>query len=287
MLHGIITTSRPVSWVNTAYPFAAAYLLAGGSVDWKFVVGTIFFLFPYNLVMYGVNDVFDYESDLRNPRKGGIEGALLARHSHRMILLASTITAVPFLIVLALAGNGISTAVLAGSVAALLAYSVPVLRFKERAGLDSLTSAVHFVSPAFFGWVLAGAPVHPTQGLVFTAFLLWGMASHALGAIQDILPDREAKLGSIAVAFGARTTIFLVAGAYVFAGLLLLLGVRGVGSLAGLLAIAYILNVLPHLGVQDSTSGTVNRAWKRFLWINYLCGFMLTMLLIYTAVFTR
>ena len=27
--------------------------------------------------MYGINDVFDYASDLRNPRKGGIEGGLV------------------------------------------------------------------------------------------------------------------------------------------------------------------------------------------------------------------
>ena len=79
MIKELLLTSRPISWVNTAYPFAAAYLLAGGGIDWKFVVGTLFFLIPYNLLMYGVNDVFDYESDLRNPRKGGVEGALLAK----------------------------------------------------------------------------------------------------------------------------------------------------------------------------------------------------------------
>ena len=70
--------SRPISWINTAYPFAVAYFLTTGSIDTTLVVGTLFFLIPYNLLMYGINDVFDYESDLRNPRKGGIEGALLA-----------------------------------------------------------------------------------------------------------------------------------------------------------------------------------------------------------------
>ncbi|HBS75362.1 MAG TPA: prenyltransferase, partial [Microbacterium sp.] len=48
-----------------AYPFAAAYLLTARQIDLTFVVGTLFFLVPYNLAMYGVNDVFDYESDLR------------------------------------------------------------------------------------------------------------------------------------------------------------------------------------------------------------------------------
>lgn len=287
MIRAILATSRPISWVNTAYPFAAAYLLAGGGADWKFIVGTLFFLFPYNLVMYGVNDVFDYESDLRNPRKGGVEGAVLSRQTHRLILRSCLILSVPFLAVLAIAGNALSNAVLLVSVAALLAYSAPHVRFKERAGLDSLTSAVHFVSPAVYGWVLAGTPLQTTQWLVFTAFLLWGMASHALGAIQDIIPDREAKLGSIAAALSARTTIYLVLAAYLLSGMLLALGVSGIAALAAVLVVPYVLNVLPHLGVTDASSGTVNRAWKRFLWINYLCGFLLTMLLIFAVLFTN
>src|SRR5699024_7145930 len=47
----LLGTSRPLSWINTAYPFAAAYLLAGGGVDVTLVVGTVFFLIPYNLLM--------------------------------------------------------------------------------------------------------------------------------------------------------------------------------------------------------------------------------------------
>ncbi|UTM47576.1 prenyltransferase [Glutamicibacter mysorens] len=286
MIRGIVASSRPISWVNTAYPFAAAFLLAGGGVDWRLAVGTVFFLFPYNLLMYGINDVFDYESDLRNPRKGGIEGALLSRQSHKALLVACVACAVPFLVVLAAAGSMVANLVLAVSIFAVLAYSAPRLRFKERPGLDSLTSAVHFVSPAVYGWVLAGASVQPGQWLVFGAFLLWGMASHALGAIQDIIPDRQGGLSSIATALSARTTIWLVLAGYVLAGVLVVAGVQGIGRWASLLALPYVLNVLPHLGVSDASSGTVNRGWKRFLWINYLCGFLLTMLLIFSALFT-
>ena len=57
----------------------AAYLLGGGGIDAAFWLGCVWFLVPYNLLMYGINDVFDYESDLRNPRKGGVEGALVDR----------------------------------------------------------------------------------------------------------------------------------------------------------------------------------------------------------------
>ena len=76
LLRGLVGTSRPLSWINTAYPFAAAYLLAGGDRWWLMAVATVFFLVPYNLAMYGINDVFDYESDLRNPRKEPIRPRL-------------------------------------------------------------------------------------------------------------------------------------------------------------------------------------------------------------------
>lgn len=280
MIKELLLTSRPISWVNTAYPFAAAYLLAGGGIEWKFVIGTLFFLIPYNLLMYGVNDVFDYESDLRNPRKGGVEGALLAKESHTAVLRWCLLATAPFVLVLALAGTAASNLVLLVSLAAVLAYSAPKLRFKERPGLDSVTSAVHFVSPAVYGWVLAGTALGAAQWLVFTAFLLWGIASHALGAIQDIIPDREAGLGSIATVSSARTTLYMVLIAYLTAGILLFASLDGLPALAGLLAIPYVLNVLPHLGVTDETSGSANKAWKRFLWINYVCGFLLTMLII-------
>ena len=68
MFRTLFVSSRPLSWVNTAFPFAAAYVLTAG-VDITLVIGAIYFLIPYNLAMYGINDVFDYESDLRNPRK--------------------------------------------------------------------------------------------------------------------------------------------------------------------------------------------------------------------------
>ena len=90
MLRALFVSSRPLSWVNTAFPFAAAYLVSTHSVDVVFVIGTLYFLIPYNLAMYGINDVFDYESDLRNPRKGGVEGALLDPKMHRPILIAAS-----------------------------------------------------------------------------------------------------------------------------------------------------------------------------------------------------
>ncbi|UTT63440.1 prenyltransferase [Microcella humidisoli] len=279
----LLVSSRPLSWINTAFPFAAAYLLTTGRIDAAFVIGTIYFLIPYNLAMYGINDVFDYESDLRNPRKGGVEGALLDPSIHRTTLWAAVLSNVPFLIALVALGSPLSWLVLAVSVFAVIAYSAKGLRFKEKPVLDSITSSTHFVSPAVYGLVLAGATFTPALWLILISFFLWGMASHAFGAVQDVIADREGGLASIATVFGARTTTRLAVAAYALAGLLLL-GTEWPGPLALLAAVPYVVIVARFWMITDATAETANRGWRRFLLLNFVAGAIVTMLMIYWAI---
>ena len=283
MIRALVVSSRPLSWINTAFPFAAAYLMVLREVDLTLVVGAVYFLVPYNLAMYGINDVFDYESDLRNPRKGGVEGALLERRMHRPTLWAALITTVPFLVYLVIVGDPLSWLVLAISVFAVVAYSVPGLRFKELPFLDSATSSIHFVSPAVYGLVLAGAAFTGGTWALLAAFFLWGVASHAFGAVQDIGADREAGIASIATAIGARRTVRFAAACYLLAGLLLLF-TGFPGALAGALALPYLASVLPYRSLDDADAELANRGWRRFLWLNYASGFAVTLLLIWFAV---
>ena len=281
----VLLSSRPISWINTAFPFAAAYLLTTGEVDALLVVGTLFFLIPYNLLMYGINDVFDYESDLRNPRKGGAEGALLDPSLHRTVVWAGIVTATPLVaLMLWLAGTGEpwSWLVLAVSLFAVFAYSVPGLRFKERPLVDSITSSTHFVSPAVYGLAVAGAePTWPLVALI-AAFFCWGMASHAFGAVQDVVPDREGGLASGAAAVGAPATVRLALGLWAAAGVFML-PTEWPGPLAALLVLPYLWAAWPYRSVTDAASGESNRGWRHFILINYLVGFAVTMLMIWWA----
>ncbi|KAE8763169.1 prenyltransferase [Georgenia thermotolerans] len=281
-LRQLLGASRPVSWINTAYPFAAAYLASGGGVTVAWVVGTLYFLVPYNLLMYGVNDVFDYESDLRNPRKGGIEGVVLDRRLHRLTLVAAAVTNVPFLVALVALGSPASTAVLAVSVFAVIAYSAPGLRFKERPGLDSVTSSTHFVSPALFGLVLVGAPASATAVAVLVAFFLWGMASQAFGAVQDVGADRAAGIGSVATWLGAARTVRAAMALYAAAGLVML-AAGWPARLAAVLVVPYVVSIAPFRSLPDERCEEAHAGWRRFLWLNLVTGFCVTQLLIWAA----
>lgn len=285
MIAELLTTSRPLSWINTAFPFAAAYLLVAGEVDAALVIGTIFFLIPYNFAMYGVNDVFDYASDVANPRKGGVEGALLDPRRHRLVLIAALCLCLPFVAALVILGQPISWPVLAVSLFAVVAYSAPPFRFKEIPVLDSVTSSAHFVSPALYGIFLAGGLPDLRSGTILIAFFLWGMASHAFGAVQDVVPDREAGIASIATALGAARTVRLALGLWTAAALLMLT-TGAPAAWAAVLAIPYLWAAAPFARVSDAESGSANRGWRHFLWINYLCGFLVTMLLIWSVIGT-
>jgi len=279
VIRALFLTSRPLSWVNTAFPFAAAYYLATREIDATLIVGTLFFLVPYNVAMYGINDVFDYASDLRNPRKGGVEGALLEPRWHRPVLWASGVLAVPFVVYLVIVGSWPSWVALGVSLFAVVAYSAAGLRFKERPVLDSITSSTHFVSPAVYALVLAGATFTPALLAILAAFFLWGAASHAFGAVQDVVADREGGIASIATVIGARRTVRLSVVLYLLAGVLLL-AAEWPGQLAALLALPYAVNVAGWWRVTDETAPTANRGWRRFLWLNFATGFGVTMLLI-------
>ncbi|MFW2512655.1 prenyltransferase [Demequina sp. SO4-13] len=285
MITAILRASRPISWINTAFPFAAAYLMVMREIDAVLVVGTLFFLVPYNLLMYGINDVFDYESDLANPRKGGVEGDVIrdraaAVRIHRGILWASVLTTVPPAIWLALQGGAAAAITLALVLFGVVAYSAPGLRFKERPFLDSLTSALHFVGPLLYALVIADVSLTaPAVWPVWAAFIAWGMASHAFGAVQDVRADREGGIGSVGTVMGARTTARLSLGLYVAASALLL-ALPWPALLAAALPLAYAVSVARFWNVTDATCEDANRGWRTFLWLNQPVGFLVTMLLI-------
>lgn len=282
----VFVSSRPISWINTAFPFGVGYLISGGSIDLRLILGFLFFLIPYNVAMYGINDVYDYESDIRNPRKGGVEGAVLGREFHRPILWAAAVSVIPLSLVLLAMGTLASGLWLVFSLFLVLAYSFKGLRFKEKPVLDSLTSSGHFVTPA-----LVGAAMAPTApGISFyaacIAFFLWGAASHALGAVQDVKADNEAGISSIATACGARLTARLATFFYLAASLIVLT-LPFPALIPGILSLGYVINAARWWNITDENCEDANKSWRVFLWLNYVTGAAVTISLVAAGVFNH
>ena len=274
----LVLSSRPLSWVNTAFPFGLTYYLLAGEFDALFVVGSLFFLIPYNVLMYGINDVFDYESDLRNPRKGGMEGALLPPELHRPMLMVSTLLPLPFLVPLVLWGSVASTGVLALALFFVVAYSAKNIRFKEVPFVDSVTSSLHFVMPAVYAMTLVGGELTGLALTLLGSFFFWGMASHAFGAVQDVAADREAGVGSIATVIGAKGTVRFAMGLYAIAGLLMALTPWPLPLIA-VVVILYLAALAPWWSVSDEDAVKANRSWRWFLGLNFVAGAVVVLVL--------
>lgn len=277
-LRTLVVSSRPLSWVNTAFPFGLTYYLYVAEFDALFVVGILFFLIPYNVLMYGINDVFDYESDLRNPRKGGVEGALLGPELHRPMVLLSALLPLPFLVPLILWGSLLSTGVLALALFFVVAYSAKGFRFKEIPFVDSVTSSLHFVMPAVFAMALVGAELTGLSLTLLASFFFWGMASHAFGAVQDVVADREAGVGSIATAIGAKGTVRFAVVLYLVAGLVVLVTPWPLPLIAPV-ALLYVGALAPWWSVSDQDAWKANRSWKWFLGLNFVAGAVVVLVL--------
>lgn len=273
----LLKSSRPISWINTAYPFVAAYALTVHKFDLTLLIGGLYFLIPYNLLMYGINDVFDYESDIRNPRKGGIEGAKLDRTLHKRIIYAAALTNIPFIIFFVTKSSVSALIVLLYVLFMVVAYSAPLLRFKERPLLDSITSSTHFVGPMAYGLFLGGW--HPSYVPYVVSFFLWGMASHAFGSVQDINADRAGGIASIATYIGAKNTVRFSLTLYAASGIVL--ATQGAAaSIVGLCALLYIISIAPFWNTKDSDAEIAHAGWTRFMIINWITGAVITITLI-------
>jgi lycopene elongase/hydratase (flavuxanthin-forming) len=280
MVRELFLASRPFSWINTALPFLAVGLWAQHRLSFALVLGTLFFLLPYNLLTYGVNDLYDYDSDRRNPRKGGVvEGGLMPPEHRRRLLAAVAICTIPILAAVSWLSPTGGLALLL-TILVALAYSAPPLRLKEVPGLDALTASLAFVLPAGCGAVIAGARPAQFPWLYLWAFLFWGLASQALGAIQDVRYDRIAHIRSIATALGQRATAVLAACGYLVA-IVLVLSPGGPSRIAAAALVPYLL--VAAACIMGDPARWARRAWRAFLGLNLLSGFVITMVLLQTG----
>ena len=272
-LRALVTISRPLFWFNTAVPYVWGWLLSGRRLDLPTVLLIAYFAFPFNLLLHGVNDIFDYETDLLNARKDSAEGALLVHPDNfralTALIVAWNLPAIPALLALnALPAIG----AFAGLLALSIVYSAPP-RLKGRPGLDSLANVLY--AGSLLVSVLANRVV-PVPWRVVGAFALWAIASHAYTAIQDIPADRAAGVRTVAVALGATPTALLALTLYALGALLLLPTAPALTALFGL----YVAQVAVFL-LGGRSFELAHRLYRVFFSVNIAAGAAITLALIW------
>ena len=202
MLKRLIEISRPVLWVNTIGTTITGMWLAGFLWNWDIVPILIWVTFPMNILIYGINDIFDQETDNINARKGGYEGAHIFPNEVKPIWIAMIVTNVPFLTYFALTLPLAATLWMLTYALFFTFYSAPPLRFKARKYLDALSNTDYAFPLAFVPLALGVAPLW----LAVTGLMAWSIAKHAYDAIQDIPQDSDTGIVTTAVHLGPKNT---------------------------------------------------------------------------------
>ncbi|PIL26070.1 hypothetical protein GSI_11824 [Ganoderma sinense ZZ0214-1] len=197
--------------------------------------------FPLALVVFGINDVYDYASDLRNPRKmaDGLEGIILHPTQYPVVIVSSWAATFLITAVSVLTARRHNVLVILALLLLSWQYSAPPLRFKERPLLDSLSNGA-IVDLAYLAGYTAGDGLLDSRALWLKGHIL-GLCTagvHALGATVDVDVDGSVGQTTIATAFGPRIATAFAAGCYLIAFLVeRRLSIFGVYILGGLLAV--------------------------------------------------
>lgn len=198
MIRRLTHISRPVLWINTVGPATVGMWLAGELWRWEALPILLWLTLPFNLLIYGVNDVFDQETDAKNPRKGTLEGARIAPEETSLIARGVVLLNLPFLLYFVPVLPTEATIWMALYALVFVGYSAPPARFKARPFLDSLSNAAYAFPLVFVPLALGEAPLWPAA----VGLMAWSAAKHTFDAVQDVDEDRAAGIRTTAVRLG-------------------------------------------------------------------------------------
>jgi len=221
-------------------------------------------------LIYGINDIFDYETDKKNPKKQGYEMLVQPKH-HRILYKHILIWNIPFF-VYALFINKTALLWLFVFVFFAVFYSAKPIRAKVVPLFDSFFSAAHYIATGVFGYILLGGVI--TSWAPIVAAILWAMAMHAYSAIPDIDADTQAGIETVATKFGAHKTLILCLLLYVVAGVI---GSFFIGVWSLILTLPYLYMIF----ITRKNMSSLFRYYKIFPWVNATTGALLTILFLF------
>ncbi len=269
----LLRISRPRFWIYLLGPYLIGILAAfekGMALDNRVFLFLLFFTLPANLLLYGINDVFDYETDKLNPKKQGYE-ELVEPALRKPLIAVILLLNLPFLLVVGSLSLR-ALMVLCLFVLVSVFYSAPPIRAKARPFLDSAFNILYLL-PGVVGFVLLSNA--PMRWSVLLAAACWCAAMHAYSAIPDINVDKAAHTLTIATVLGAKNCLILCGTLYLLSALFSF-SVLGVLSLIG----GGVYLCLMIWSAQKTTVQEQLALYRLFPWINTLVGATLFLFLL-------
>lgn len=328
----LLQISRPRFWMYTVWPFLVGiaatwwvtsffsliqWLIASGDTKW--IIGSIliflifltylfYFLFPANLLIYGVNDIADGDTDQFNEKKQGYEQRLTQSKSSLISSIVKWWLLCVWIVFLLGAGLAVNEhyppiqlpvranaiiphwttqTALTFSLLTLEAlktlpvriaffftsvfYSLSPIRAKSKPFIDGIFNVLYII-PWLIAYLTFWGTVWWISWIWFGAWRLWCIAMHTYSAIPDIKPDSQAKLTTTAVLLWANKTLIYC---WVIRILSSLLAAQIVGSIGYIFWIVYLWLIVVSFRIP------VMKVYTWFPRINAIIGFVLFWIIVY------
>jgi 4-hydroxybenzoate polyprenyltransferase len=208
-LKTLIKISRPRFWLYAGGTFWVGAV--AGASDLSQLTSSlvlsllVYFMIPANIFIYGINDMFDQDTDEFNSKKDDKEHRLrsterswlknlvygsLALGGLLAILIPNLKATILFLVFLFLAW----------------AYSSLPFRFKAKPFIDAISN-VHYAVIGFVAYTLLSGQFPPLWAVV--AAWSWTASMHIFSAVPDIASDKKANLTTTAVLLKERWSLIV------------------------------------------------------------------------------
>lgn len=200
--------SRFRFWIYTGGTYVVGYAL--GMDSWSaffepdYILFLLYFFLPANLLIYGVNDWWDQDTDRFNPKKDVKEYRISEADGRDLLVLLGLAGGVSLALFFVL--DTVGQVLLLAFLFLSYFYSAPPLRFKEVPVLD-FSSNMLYVVPGILGYYLASGTL-PPPALVLAGYLHVA-AMHLFSAIPDIGCDAAAGMTTTAVVLRERRSLLL------------------------------------------------------------------------------
>jgi 4-hydroxybenzoate polyprenyltransferase len=205
----VFRISRPRFWLYLGGTFLIGYAIGITSLTQFlnpfFALQLLFFMFPANVFLYGVNDFYDEDTDVFNPKKDDKEYRVTSK-DRRTLLILIIVSFIYGVILLALQPDLVAMALFGFFLLLSFLYSAKPIRFKARPFLDFMSNFL-YVLPAIIAFYQLRFIIPPILPL-FAAFM-WTSAMHLFSAVPDIEADKQANLTTTAVLIGATASLIL------------------------------------------------------------------------------
>jgi len=261
----VIRHTRLRFWLYIIGPFLLWYTASIGQVQdfiqRDFFLRFIYFSIPANLLIYGINDIADYDTDKKNPKKQNYE-SLLTPDKQKTMRSLIAVTNIPFLIRAAMQWQYILLMLVVFRFFGIF-YSTKPIRAKTIPFVDGIFNVLYII-PWFLGYFLWWWT--QISRIVAIAWTLRCMAMHAYSAIPDIASDKKANLQTTATVLGNNWTLLYCLICRIIATILwsLIIG-----------PIAIILWAIYSILIYLSRRKDIFSIYKRFPLINTLIGMFL------------